>query len=424
MIDITFLSDPTSFSNESSKPRHLKYNNHKLVLSILSKNGELTVSDIATRINLSKTTITKIISSLEKKSLVYSTGKGSSTDEGGKKPVLYAFNSKYRYGISIILGYGFFEGAVMDLRCNILHRESVVSAFDESYENTIKTAVLIIKQLISSIDITSDQLCGIAICCEGVVDSVNGIIRYPIQHSKWEENLPVRDDLRNALPFETPIYVENVCCLAGFRELLEEENQNYSCLVTINTIESTGGCVIRNNQLIKGKNGFIGEVGHIIIDPQSAEKCLCGGTGCFEALVAPHTLYKEAVRLRDQYPESLLFKKSTPEELSMPDIFLAADAGDGLARCVLDSVILYFLLLIHNILLLHDPDLIIIQETYARSGCYFRENLIKRVHSIPFYKIKPNFRIDFSAHNEFEDFLTGGAFYIYNQYLNNDSIYD
>lgn len=61
---------------KSSKPRNIKYNNQKLVLSLFRYAGKISVSEIASQANLSKTTITKIVSDFLEKGLIISAGKG------------------------------------------------------------------------------------------------------------------------------------------------------------------------------------------------------------------------------------------------------------------------------------------------------------------------------------------------------------
>ena len=83
--------------SESSKPRNIKYNNQKLVMSLFRWAGKLSVSEISEQVGLSKTTIKKIIGDLMKKNMLLSAGKGESTEEGGKKPELFIFNPTFRY---------------------------------------------------------------------------------------------------------------------------------------------------------------------------------------------------------------------------------------------------------------------------------------------------------------------------------------
>jgi len=195
----------------------LKFNNHKQVLSVLSRNDELTISEISDLVNLSKTTINKIISHLVEKNYVIDAGKGESTDVGGKKPSIYKFNKDLKVGISIVTNTKSIVGAIHDLKGEILLQTEFNGEFDD-YQKTLDVTVEIINKLIKGIDKSAEDICGVAIACEGVIDSINGIIRYPIQHKHWGTNINFKKDLAALLPFKTKIYLENVCCYAGLKK--------------------------------------------------------------------------------------------------------------------------------------------------------------------------------------------------------------
>jgi glucokinase len=50
-------------------------------------------------------------------------------------------------------------------------------------------------------------------------------------------------------------------------------------MVTLGT--GIGGGVIADGQLVRGRSGFAGEIGHMVVEARGAS-CLCGGHGCWE----------------------------------------------------------------------------------------------------------------------------------------------
>jgi len=50
-------------------------------------------------------------------------------------------------------------------------------------------------------------------------------------------------------------------------------------MVTLGT--GIGGGIIAGGQLIRGRNGFAGEIGHMVVEARGAI-CKCGGHGCWE----------------------------------------------------------------------------------------------------------------------------------------------
>ena len=50
-------------------------------------------------------------------------------------------------------------------------------------------------------------------------------------------------------------------------------------MVTLGT--GIGGGVVADGQLVRGRSGFAGEIGHMVVEAHGAP-CLCGGKGCWE----------------------------------------------------------------------------------------------------------------------------------------------
>jgi glucokinase len=68
-----------------------------------------------------------------------------------------------------------------------------------------------------------------------------------------------------------------------------------------------GGCVIINGQMIEGKNGNAGEIGHIMAKPDG-KQCGCGLYGCLELYASKSGLMRRFDKARKQGVSSHLFK--------------------------------------------------------------------------------------------------------------------
>ena len=400
----------------SNKPRNIREHNLKLVLQLFRQQEILSIHQIAQQASLSKTTVTKVVSLLLAQGLVVSVGKGASTEEGGKKPELFALNTEKAYIISLSTGVGVISGAVLDLKCRLLYRHD--KAYDPglNYPDTLERVAEVIGEMLSALSLSHRQICGIALGCDGVVDAENGILRYPIHH-KWGKELPIAEDLLRILPYDVPIWVDNACRFLGYAEMVARGGAAQECMVTVFSAGGTGGCIIQHGRIIKGSNGFVGELGHFILDTHSDVLCQCGNYGCFEALVSPRQVL---ARVREAAPDKLAGSSLAPAvqaaALSIDDVFAAAQEGDALAREALDPVVGCFAALIHNTILLLDPQEIVIQGVYARAGDYFLERLRTQVRSFRFYKIKHKLDISYSrlksSGDYLADFLLGGGYYV------------
>jgi predicted NBD/HSP70 family sugar kinase len=408
--------------NISNKPRHIKYHNQKLILSLFRRSEVLSIADIAGHINLSKTTVTKVVNDFVKKGMVLAVGKGNSTDEGGKKPEIFAFNAAWSRVIALSINPDSITGALMDLKCRIISRRTIDCPPDTSYEEAVRDLADMITELLKDSEVKLDPQY-IVVGCEGIIDVDNGIIRYTIHHN-WGRNIPLRNDLDRALGFSSKIYVDNVLRLAGYADMAAgEESRNSQAVINV-TPYSAGGGVLENRRLIYGDNGFVGEVGHMIVEPHSNIRCRCGGFGCFGALVSPETLLARAGKFYPNYPESLIYSKAKEASLRIADIFEASNREDPFACSLMDYAVHYFSIVIHNIVLLRDPEKIIIQGIYSAAGDYFLNGLRKEFTALPFYKTEQNLAITYTAVSGIIAYLIGAGYYAVDVLLDTDSLYD
>ena len=120
------------------KPKNLKQNNSRAVFELLRRGENMTVADIAERIRLSKTTVKKIFDALLADRLISMSGKGDSTDEGGKKPELYCLNPEFGYTIAIHVAPNEILMATTNLRAEITQREVVPVIAEKSLDGLIE----------------------------------------------------------------------------------------------------------------------------------------------------------------------------------------------------------------------------------------------------------------------------------------------
>lgn len=83
--------------------------------------------------------------------------------------------------------------------------------------------------------------------------------------------------------------------------------------------------IVLNGRILRGANGFAGEVGHVTADPNDG-RCACGLVGCLEQVAAGPAIARAAREAVAAGRTSSLTASATPS-----DVFRAAAAGDPLA---------------------------------------------------------------------------------------------
>lgn len=169
-------------------------------------------------------------------------------------------------------------------------------------------------------------------------------------------------------------------------------------------------------EIRRGDHYLVGEIGHMIIDPDGREICVCGGKGCFEAMVSTNRIVKMAREKYKDYPNSLIFDSKSPDNIDICDVFKAANKGDVLATELLDDLINWFAIGVSNVILTYDPQIVIIQGIYTKAGDYFLKNLQKKVNEISLFAIKRETEIRYSTLGDKAGVL-GAASYVISKYF-------
>lgn len=407
-----------SLVSSSRKPRNIKLHNQKLVLSLFRTMTTASVSEISERINLSTTTVSKILAVLQENGLIKSIGKGSSTDEGGKKPELFALNETFKYAIGCYVGADHVKIILMNLKCQKIASKSKWFSQPESLHKSMQELAATVRQLVEENGLEAKDICGIAVGFDGIVEARSGAIYYPIHNEDWGCNILIRDILEEQLPEFENIWIDNSGRFGAYAIFLIWPEFKEQKMFNLFVGENSVGCLIDRGKIERGANGFLGEVGHMIILPSYRKRrCVCGSYGCFENLIGIDHILDIAREIGGECGDDQLFPRILAGRCGYKDIFDASELGNPYACRVVDEIVKYFSYLIRNLLLSCDPQIITITGPYASAGKYFEDALQKRIQSISFFKIEGRVKIEYLKGDGVCDSQLGGALYAMDQYL-------
>ncbi|MEI8127630.1 MAG: ROK family protein [Actinomycetota bacterium] len=107
-------------------------------------------------------------------------------------------------------------------------------------------------------------------------------------------------------------------------------------MVTLGT--GIGGGIISHGELLRGRHGFAGEIGHMVVDARGP-RCPCGSRGCWERFASGAGVARLAREAATAGRLPVLVSQCGGSELvRSEDITLAAAAGLGEALDVIDEV--------------------------------------------------------------------------------------
>lgn len=361
--------------------KSLKIRNRQLVLSFFRRTGVASVSDISRVAGLSKMTVHKIVAHYVKQGMVILAGKGGSTEDGGKKPNLFAFNPDC-YCVFVVRLAGNclttdivnLNGDPMAARRKMVFGDvkfnDVVDLICESFSAQLNDPAARARQL------QPENFLAAVVGVDGVVDSEAGVCRVFHRHSGWGMDIPLCTLLRERFPAHMRIHVDNWWRYLGRGEMLYRGPEWKKGFYLIGCSgDRISGALVGPNGVSQGRSGFAGEIGHMIVDLAGGVECACGGVGCLEAVASSARLATLARERQAAHPESPVFRELRPEESPLAAIVEAAEAGDELGKELLTIAARHFAVAINAVIQTCDPGVVALCGDYARAGTFFLETL-------------------------------------------------
>ncbi len=392
-----------------------KQNNIRGVLSLIRSRATFSVAEISHAVRLSKTTVKKTIDLLAAMKLVLSAGKGESTEEGGKKPELYKFNRNFGYVISIHVTPDAIIAVTADLCADITYYKRQEVAAERDLDFILVQLVEIIRGFVAMKASSSEKLVGIVVALPGLADASRGLSIYSPHYPSWGRNVPLVQLLREKLGegYDVPLFID---CVNRYQAVAEREKgvaggvTNFIIIDALN--EGLGSGIITHGELMRGSQGLSGEIGHMTVNPVDGPLCICGNRGCFEAMVSARRL-RELIRdARARGVSSLLFTNGMPDDIPLDAICDLASKGDPFCTSLIDDVARWFIVGLGNIIMVNDPELIIIQGQYVKAGTCFLEKLRDGVRHIGLPDVEKQVRIEYSTLGEERGVIGAAAFAI------------
>ncbi|HCM27024.1 MAG TPA: ROK family protein [Treponema sp.] len=400
-----------------NRPKNIRSQNKKLIVDLFRTRGPQTVSDISAIVKLSRTTVMKINDELLAEQIIIEAGKGASTDEGGKKPTIYCLKAQSSLIVTFYIHYRAIHFTLFDLQVQALVKAKLPVVTDEPLPSIIAKMRELFME--NTRNLPSDhRLLACIVAIHSNMDSEKGICLHATYFPSWGTNIPIRDEIVSALGIGCPVHVENFIRIKAFAEMKMGLAKGHSSALIIDAgwHGITAGLLI-DEKLYQGKHSLSGEIGHMILHPFDTVQCGCGGYGCFESLISFQRLLDDAERALEQHPQSSLANHRG--NISLQLFFEAAEAGDVLARLLMDNVINWFARGFSNLITIFDPEMIIVEGDYAAAGQYFQTEVCRRSKHLTLLRLVRETPIIFSySESNSSVVLSGAAAIAIDKYFN------
>jgi glucokinase len=161
--------------------------------------------------------------------------------------------------------------------------------------------------------------------------------------------------------FGADVVVDNDATCATVAEWLLGAGRGTTDMVLVTLGTGIGGGLVANGAIVRGRNGFAGEFGHMVIDP-SGPQCPCGRRGCWERYASGSglaMLAREAAtghRLHDVVRHA----GGDPQAVRGEHVQDAARDGDHEALAVIDDFCRWVAMGLANLTNALDPELFVL----------------------------------------------------------------
>jgi N-acetylglucosamine repressor len=374
----------------AGKPTLLKKINKNIVLNVIRERGPMSRAKLSRITNISKPTMSNIINSLKKDNLIEKVGRGKTTPEGGKRPILYQFNKNFGYVIGSHVQINEIVTILTDYNANIKSKTVIKISKKRDEKSIIRKLLKSFDYVVDEAGIDKKDLKGIGIGVHGVVDHKKGVLIFAPHFPQWRKNIYFAGIVEKE--YGVKVYIDNVARTFVCAEKIFGLGRKYSNIIAIDIVEGVGAGIIIRNDIYRGNDFIAGEIGHTTIK-QGGPKCFCGKNGCAEVMTSTKALMQNICSEIDNNKDSILYNKSKgiKEKIRLEDVFDAYIKGDRFTEEVMEDIAYWLAITIANTVLSYNPEIIIIQGSYIAASEKFLD-LVKselKKEIFPYLGVKP-----------------------------------
>ena len=302
--------------------------NLALVLRHLRDHGPRSRARLAADLGLTRSAASALVADLEERGLVRAGGR----ERGGlgRPGTVVELDGGSVCGIGAEINVNHVAAIALDLAGEVVaeHRLAL-DATRCRVDEVLDRLAELVRRTDADARGSGREPAGCAVGVAGLLDRTREVLTLG-PNLGWRD-VPVGAELRGRLGAAYPVIVENEGNLAAIAEALPGDPGRQDVLVIFGEV-GVGGGIVAGGRLLRGHQGYAGELGHMIVDP-GGRRCGCGRVGCWETVAGLRALLDAAADPDDPVRDPAL---SLDERLA--EINRRADLGDTRTLAALDLV--------------------------------------------------------------------------------------
>ena len=265
-----------------------------------------------------------------------------------------------KYVIGVDLGGTKISTAISTIEGNILANVVLPTKAEEGEVAVLGRIIQSIDEVIVGSSTSIDEIEAIGIGSPGPLDAKKGIII-------TTPNLPFKDyNLVQPLKekYNIPVYLDNDANAAAIGEYMFGAGKGKESIIYFTVSTGVGGGAVLDGKVYRGHTSNALEIGHTTVDP-NGPRCNCGNLGCLEAMSSGTAIAKKGKEAVSTNVETSLKKYDT---ITSYEVFKEAEAGDEVAKDIIDNALTYLGIGVANAIATFDPEMIIIGGGVSKAG--------------------------------------------------------
>ncbi|HEY3558281.1 MAG TPA: ROK family transcriptional regulator [Kribbella sp.] len=309
----------------------LRRNNLSVVLRHVRDLGPRSRARIAEETGLNKATVSSLVAELVERGLLRE-GDADSSRALGRPGQLVELDGTGVCGVGAEINVDYLAVVALDLAGAVVHEKRVpVDVAHLGPGTTLDRLAELVQETVTAVEVSGGQLAGVTLAVPGLVQGETGELKLA-PNLGWGE-LSVAEEMRARLGMPAyPLRVDNEANLATLAAYAELRDESLHDLVLLTGAVGVGGGVVTGGHLLRGGDGYAGEVGHMPVAP-AGHACGCGRTGCWETVVGLAALLHKATDHDDPVRDP-----SLDVEQRLAGIVQRAEAGDARTLSALQDV--------------------------------------------------------------------------------------
>jgi predicted NBD/HSP70 family sugar kinase len=296
--------------------------NRLRIVDFLRVNGTASRAELARRTGLSRSTVSTLVSDLQRRGLVVEQpGQFAGEGQPGRPAALLQLDPSAGAAIGIDFDHDQLRVAVSDLSRIVLAEASARFDVDHDAAGALDMAADLVDQLLDEVGISRDRVLGTGMALAGPIDHERAALHHSTVLPGWAD-VDAGAELERRIG--TSVYVDNDANLGALAEVTLGAGRRARFAAYIQIGSGVGAGIVVNGSPYRGARGTAGEIGHVVVDPQGP-LCRCGNRGCLETVASTGAL-------------QALVSASRGHKPTVQEMIAEALAGDaGCRRAITDA---------------------------------------------------------------------------------------